>query len=99
MGDILVCDTAGKHFEDCYIHFKKLCFDKNSDVRSVLYQKIFDLLTNFNIIYLRKFEHQLSFLLLNGLSDEKETIIQSCFEYLNKGGEYRKVNSYFYLEF
>jgi tRNA uridine 5-carbamoylmethylation protein Kti12 len=68
--------------------------DKNYDVRKALYIAVFKLITNFNIIYLRKYEPLLVILMMNGLSDEKSEIQIMCLQYLDDAGKYRKVKTY-----
>lgn len=90
MGEVLLCENAGKNFEDCIIRFKALSIDKNSEVRKTFYAVMFRLITNFNTIYLKKYEHNLVIFLMNGLNDEKEDIIKNCFNFIEEAGIYRK---------
>jgi hypothetical protein len=90
LGDILLCENAGKFFEDCYNPLKLIANDKNHEVRKAFYSVIFKLITNFNIIYLRQFEHYLVIFLMNGLSDEKEDIVTNCYQYLEEAGLFRE---------
>ena len=48
--------------------------DKNGDVRKEFVLFTHSLLTNFNIIYLKKFEPNLVIFLLNGMADSIEQI-------------------------
>ena len=88
--EVLLCEIAGKFFEETIPFMKLLSNDKNYDVRKAFYASVFRLLTNFNIIYLRKYEHNLVLFLMNGLSDEKEDVQVMCLDYLEQAGEYRK---------
>jgi len=88
---VLLCETAGKFFDEAIPYFKTVASDKNYDVRKTFFQVIFKLLTNFNIIHLRKYEYQLVTFLLIGLSDEKVEISKICAEYIEQAGEYRIV--------
>jgi hypothetical protein len=90
--EILLCENAGKYFEEAVTILKLISNDKNYEVRKTFYGCVYKLLCNFNIIYLRKFEHFLVLFLMNGLSDEKGDIQIECSEYLEKGGEYRLVS-------
>jgi hypothetical protein len=92
--EVLLCENAGKFFEEATPLLKLISNDKNYDVRKVFYSSIFKLLTNFNIVYLRKFEHFLVIFLMNGLSDEKIDIQEICLKYIEEAGEYRMVNYY-----
>jgi hypothetical protein len=92
LGEILLCDNAGKFFEEAVPLLKVISNDKNYDVRKAFYTSIYRLLVNFNIIYLRKFEHFLVMFLMNGLSDEKADIQEICMKYIEDAGEYRMVN-------
>ncbi len=65
--------------------------DKNGDVRKEFLNFTHKLLTNFNIIYLRKYEANLVIFFLNGLSDPLEDIIKMANEKMDQAGEYRKV--------
>ncbi len=89
--EVLICENAAKFFEEATPVLKLISNDKNYDVRKVFYVSIFKLLTNFNIIYLRKFEHFLVIFLMNGLSDEKADIQDICLKYIEDAGEYRMV--------
>jgi hypothetical protein len=90
LGDVLLCENAGDFFEVCYIPLKAISNDKNHEVRKAFYTTIFKLITSFNIIYLRKFEHYLVIFLMNGLSDEKEDIVMSCYQYVEEAGIFRE---------
>jgi hypothetical protein len=90
LGNVLLCENAGKFFEECYSVLKLLANDKNYDVRKTFYAVVFKLITNFNIIYLRKFEHYLVIFLMNGLNDEKEDIVQNCYQYVEEAGVVRQ---------
>jgi hypothetical protein len=46
-------------------------------------------------MYLKKHEHILVMLLMNGLSDEKSELQEACNNYLEEAGEYRMVNDFF----
>ena len=96
MGDILITESSGKFFEDGLTSLKKVTNDKNPEVRKTLYQITYNLITNFNIMYLNKFEHHLVIFLLNGLSDENQEIAATSREYLEKAGIYRQVLYRFY---
>ncbi len=91
LADCLLCDNAGKNFEEAIPYLKVIANDKNYDVRKALYSAVYKLVTNFNIIYLRKYEHHLVILLMNGLSDEKTDIQMMCLKGLEDAGKYRKV--------
>jgi hypothetical protein len=91
LADCLLCENAGKHFEEAFPFLKIIANDKNFDVRKALYISVFKLITTFNIIYLRKYEHQLVMLMMNGLSDEKSEIQIMCLQNLQDAGKYRKV--------
>lgn len=96
--EVLLCDSAGKFFEDAVGLLKLIAHDKNYDVRKAFYSNIYKLLVNFNIIYLRKYEHFLVMFLMNGLSDEKNDIVENCENYIEEAGKYREVNYIFNLE-
>jgi len=66
--------------------------DKKSDVRAVFNATVFKLVTNFNIVHLRKYEHQLVMFLMNGLGDQQADIVISCEKYLEDAGTHRQVN-------
>lgn len=87
----MITEGSGKFFEDALVPLRKVTNDKNSDVRRTLYQVTFSLLSNFNILFLNKFEHHLVIFLLNGLSDENQEIAFSSKELLEKAGIYRQV--------
>ena len=89
--EILLCENAGKFFEDAVVMFKVISNDKNYEVRKIFYASIYKLICNLNIIFLRKYEHYLVLFLMNGLSDEKGDIQLESVEYLEKAGEYRLV--------
>ena len=65
--------------------------DKKADVRNVFYSCTFKLICNLNIVYLRKYESQLVVLLMNGLGDDQNDIVNTCFKYLEEAGRHRKV--------
>jgi hypothetical protein len=90
LGEILRTDNAGKFFEECTNSLKIFIHDKYPEVRKCFYQIIFNLITSFNIIFLRKYEHNLVIYLINGLSDSSEEIRQMCFTLLEEAGNYRK---------
>jgi hypothetical protein len=89
--EVLLCENAGKYFEDALPIMKTITNDKNYEVRKTFYASIYKLICNFNIIYLRKYEHYLVLFLMNGLSDEKGDIQIESAEYLDRAGEYRLV--------
>lgn len=89
--EVLLSENAGKLFEETVPFLKVIANDKNYEVRKTFYASIFKLLTNFNIVFLRKYEHNLVIFLLNGLSDEKGDIQVSCTKYIEDAGEYRMV--------
>jgi hypothetical protein len=89
----LITEGSGKFFEDALVPLRKVTNDKNSDVRKTLYQMTFNLISNFNILFLNKFEHHLVIFLLNGLSDENQDISVVSKDLLEKAGIYRQVNS------
>lgn len=91
MVEVLITENAGKFFEEAVPSFKIISNDKNYDVRKAFYSTMFILLKSLNILFLRKFEHLIVIFIMNGLSDEKSDISQSCFDYLEQAGEYRKV--------
>jgi len=68
--------------------------DKNGDVRREFIVFTYSLLTNFNIIYLKKFEPNLVIFLLNGMSDSLEDIAILSRDKLDEAGIYRKVYNY-----
>ncbi len=82
LGDILLCETAGNYLEYCIDSFDALSYDNNYDVRKTFYSVIYKILTNTNIFYLRKYEHNLVFYLIKGLTDEREAIIHNCYNYI-----------------
>ena len=86
-----MCENAGKFFEDTVPYLKVVANDKNLDARRALYTAVFKLITNLNVIHLRKYEHILVTLLINGLSDEKTEIQTQCVQGLEEAGKYRKV--------
>lgn len=88
--DVLLCDSAGSLFDECIVFLKPLANDKNSDVRMNFYTSMARLLSNFNIIYLRKFEPTILMLLLGGLSDEKDDVKAKTAQLIEECGENRK---------
>lgn len=95
MGDILLCEGAGKNFEECIPSLKIIANDKKQDVRGIFYSTIFKLIKNLNIIHLRKYEPQLVLFLMNGLGDDQSDIIISCRDFLEEAGKNRQVfNNY-----
>lgn len=90
LGDVLLCENAGKNFEECNIFFKIIANDKNYDVRKAFFAVIYKLITNLNITHLEKFEYYLVIYLMTGLSDEKEDIQKICFDHLEQAGQYKK---------
>ena len=86
-----MCEGAGKNFEDCFPFLKITSNDKKPDVRAAFYATVFKLVTNFNIVHLRKYEFQLVMFLMNGLGDEQADIIGSCSQYLDDAGTHRHV--------
>ena len=89
--EVLLCENAGKNFEECYPLLKMSSNDKKPDVRNVFYSVAFKLINNFNIIHLRKYEHQLVILLMNGLGDDQVDIVNTCYRLLEEAGEHRLV--------
>ena len=65
--------------------------DKNGEVRKEFVHFTQNLLTNFNIIYLKKFEPNLVIFLLNGMADSIEEIATLSMNKLDEAGIYRKV--------
>lgn len=84
-------EGSGKFFEDSLVFLKKMTNDKNIDVRKSFYHSTYNLLLNFNIMLLNKFEHHLVIFLLNGLSDENLEVSNTSKEFLEKAGIYRQV--------
>jgi len=84
-------EGSGKFFEDCLIFFKKMTNDKNIDVRKSFYQVTYNIILNFNVVLLNKFEHHLVIFLLNGISDENSDVSCISKEFLEKAGIYRQV--------
>ncbi len=89
--DVLLCENAGKYFEDALPMLKLMTNDKNYEVRKTFYACVYKMICNFNIIYLRKYEHYLVLFLMTGLSDEKGDIQMESGEYLEQAGKYRLV--------
>jgi len=71
--------------------------DKNGDVRKEFVNFTHRLLTNFNIIYLKKYEPNLVIFLLNGISDAQEEVANLSKVKLEESGLYRKVNYNCYM--
>jgi len=92
----LLSESAGKNFEDCFPFLKITSNDKKPDVRAAFYATIFKLVTNLNIIHLRKYEFQLVMFLMNGLGDDQADIITSCGKFLEDAGAHRQVNYYIF---
>ena len=88
-------EGSGRYFEDTLVSLRKLTNDKNSDVRKAFYLVSYNLILNFNIVHLNKFECHLVIFLLNGLSDEKADVVEISKDYLEKAGSYRKVIYFF----
>lgn len=99
MGDVLLCEGAGKNFEECFPFLKITLNDKKPDVRAAFYATVFKLVTNFNIIHLRKYEFQFVMFIMNGLGDEQADIVVSCGKYLEDAGVHRQVNFYLFCFF
>ena len=87
---MLLCENAGKSFEDCINFLRYLPNDKNSDVRMAFYSVIYKIMVNMKIIYLRKYEHNIVLYLMNGLSDERDDIKKEAYQYIEKAGKYRE---------
>jgi hypothetical protein len=84
----LACRGAEACLEDALPQLKYAQNDRSQDVRLTLYDQVMrHWLSNLEIHALRKYEHHLVLILLNGLSDEIEDISRISKDLLEEHGK------------
>lgn len=76
-------------FSDIHFIYKKLISDKNNEVRLTTISCLSELVINFNITYLNKFESIIISYIMMNLSDIDENIKYNCYNEIEKLGSYR----------
>lgn len=87
--DLLLTDNAGICVDDCIPSLTLISTDKNLEVRKTFLTSIAKLIKGLNIIYLKNDEAKLVYLLMSGVSDEKEEIQKMTLELLEEVGNNR----------
>lgn len=91
LGELLLTRDAGIHLREVLVNFKLAVNDKTSEVRKSSYLVIGRLLKQFSPSLLSEYEAELIQLLLNGLGDDNEEIINFAQELIEEAGQSIKV--------
>jgi len=86
-GEILLTDNGANHMKEILPALKQIINDKNLEVRKSTYEVAAKLLNGLSPGFLKDYESEIVQLLLNGLSDENEEIVQLCIILISKVGQ------------
>lgn len=84
--DVVTARNAEIFLTDSIKHLRMTMNDKSTDVRTRFYEVVQHWMTKMEIKSLISFESHFVLFLLNGASDENETIAQSCISFLEDHG-------------
>lgn len=91
MSSLILAEGAGSSLELIYSSLKNLVNDKINDVRKTTLESIAKMINGLSLSNLKDSEAKLVYLLISGLSDENEDIINSTAKLIEDVGLKRKM--------
>lgn len=91
MSSLILAEGAGSSLDLIYNSLKNLVNDKINDVRKTTLESIAKMINGLSLSNLRDSEAKLVYLLISGLSDENEDIINSTAKLIEDVGLKRKM--------
>jgi hypothetical protein len=86
-GALLLTDNGANQMKELLPAIKIVVNDKNLEVRRSTYEIVANLLNGLSLGFLKDYESDLVQLLLNGLSDENEDVVNTCLQLISNVGQ------------